>query len=68
MNGKIKNPLIHSYLKENSYHYKKLFRDDSYIDEVERMAKEYYHVRTIDKIERLGDKIQLIQTFLDVMK
>ena len=62
------NPLIHSYLRENSYHYKYLYRDDSYIKKVEDLAKEYYQERVVDKIERFKNKINLIQTFIDVMK
>ena len=65
---KLQSRLIHQYLKENSYEYKYLFRDEDYIQEIERKAKEYYHVRMIDKIDRLGDKIQLLQTIIDVMK
>ena len=47
------NPLIESYLKENSYQYKYLYRDSRYLKKVEELAKEYYHERMIDKIERL---------------
>ena len=65
---KIKEPLIHHYLQENSYQYKKLYRDDNAIKEIEKLAKEYYHMRTIDKIERLQSKIGMIQTILDVIQ
>lgn len=65
---KIQTPLIHHYLMENSYEYKNLYRDDNYVEELEGKAREYYHVRVIDKIEDIGNKINLIRTFIDVMK
>ena len=63
-----KNPLVHNYLKEHSYYYKDLYRDDSFYNELEKKAKEYYQVRLTDKIERLQDKINLINTIISVIK
>lgn len=65
---KIKSPILRQFLKENSYYYQYLYRDRQFVYKLEKMAKEYYHVRVVDKIEQLGNKIQMIQTFLDVMK
>ena len=62
------NKLIYSYLREDSSHYKKLLRDPNYIKEVERLAKEFYKETNIDKIERLKDKIDLINTFMGVFE
>lgn len=62
------NKLIYSYLREDSSHYKKLLRDPNYIKEVERLAKEFYKETSIDKIERLKDKIDLINTFIGVFE
>ncbi len=62
------NPLLKSYLRENSYQYRYLYRDSSYLKKIHNLAKEYYQERTIDKLERLGNKLQMIQTFIDVMK
>ena len=66
---KIKStPYIYYYLREHSYLYRDLYRNDQAIKEIERLAKEYYQVRVIDKIENFKNKIQFIQTFMDVMK
>ena len=62
-----RNPLLHNYLRVNSYHYKYLYREDEYLKKVLELAKEYYKERTIDKLERLQSKINIIQTFIDVM-
>ena len=65
---KIKNnKVIREYLKNNSYHYKELYRDDNYLKKVESLAKEYYHERGIDKIEKMKNKLDLINTIMSVM-
>ena len=66
---KIKNtPIIYNYLRDNSNHYRNLYRDDAYLKEIETLAKIFYKERTIDKIEQLKNNIDLINTFLSVMK
>ena len=65
---KIKNnKMIREYLKNNSYHYKELYRDDNYLKKVESLAKECYHERGIDKIEKMKNKLDLINTIMSVM-
>ena len=61
------NKLVYSYLREDSSLYKELLRNPKYIKEIERRAKEFYKETSIDKIERLEDKINLIRTFMDVL-
>ena len=56
------------YLREDSSLYKELLRNPEYIKEIERRAKEFYKETSIDKIERLQDKINLIRTFMDVLE
>ena len=56
------NPYIYSFLREESYHYTYLYRDDNYIKEIERIAKEKYKLTLSDKIENL------INTFLSIME
>ena len=61
------NKLVYSYLREDSSLYKELLRNPNYIKEIEKKAKEFYKETSIDKIERLEDKINLIRTFMDVL-
>jgi len=61
------NQLVYSYLREDSSEYKELLRNKEYIKEIEKKAKEFYKQTSIDKIERLQDKINLIRTFMDVL-
>jgi hypothetical protein len=61
------NPLIYNFLRDESYHYKYLYRDSNYIYEIEKLAKTKYKLRSIDKIDKIKENIDLIQTFLDVL-
>ncbi len=62
------NPLIYNYLRDDSSHYKYLYRDLNYFKTIENLAKEKYKLRTTDKLEKLKNNIELITTFIDVMK
>jgi len=65
---KIKNnPLIYNYLREDSYQYKHIFRNDESLKTIENLAKEKYKLRSVDKIEKLKNNIDLIKTFIDVL-
>ena len=63
-----KNKVVYSYLREHSYEYQKLYREDDYYKELEEKAKEYYKERPIDKIERLKNQLELINTFMSVIE
>ena len=66
--NKIKNnKMLYEYLKNNYYHFKKLYRDDNYLKKVEYLAKEYYHERGIDKIEKIKNKLDLLNTIMSVI-
>lgn len=62
------NPIVYSYLRENSRFYKDLNRNPEVLKYIEDLAKERYKVRLTDKIEKLSDNIRLISTFMDVLK
>lgn len=62
------NNLLHQYLRENSYWYKLLNRNPLLLSDMIQEMKDKYKLNTSDKIERLGDKISLIESFLDVLK
>jgi hypothetical protein len=60
------NPIINRFLREESYHYKYLYRDDNYIKIVERKAKEKYKLTITDKLENLKDNLKLIKLFMNI--
>ena len=62
------NPLIYNYLRENSYEYQGLYRDKKYIKEIEKKAKIKYKETIPDKIEKLTEKINLLESFMSIMK
>lgn len=62
------NELLHRYLRENSYWYKILNRDPSLLYKMEEEMKDKYKLNTSDKIERIGDKLSMIESLLEVLK
>ena len=64
----IRNPLLFRYLRENSYWYKYLHRGDEAFPLFEREMKERYKVRMQDKMENLSQSLQMIRTFMDVIR
>ena len=61
------NPHIYNFLRDESYHYKYLLTDYNYIREIDRLAKEKYHLRFTDRITRLSNNLELLKTFLDII-
>ena len=62
------NPLVYGYLRENSYWYKELNRDSNVLKQIEEEAKKMYKMTPEDKIQKLSRNIELISTFIDVLK
>lgn len=62
------NPMIRQFLKEESYHYKYLYRDDNYIKTIERIAKEKYGLTISNKIENFKNTLNLINAFMSVIE
>ena len=62
------NPLIYSYLRENSSLYKNLIRNPLVIKDIEESAKKYYKQTKEDKIKRLSESIETIASLIDVFK
>lgn len=62
------NPLIYNYLRENSYWYKELNRGSNVLKQIEEEAKKFYKQTPEDKIEKLYKNIEMISTFMDVLK
>ena len=61
------NPLIYHYLRENSYEYKELYMNKDYIKEIEKKAKIKYKETIPDKIEKIGEKISLLESFMSII-
>ncbi len=62
------NPLVYNFLREDSSWYHALIRDKTSIKQVEAEAKKFYKQTTSDKLEKLSQNIELLTTFMDVLK
>ena len=66
---KIKSdPNLYRYLRENSYWYKYLNRSPIFLRILEEEMKEKYRLRPSDKIENISNSLNLIKSFLEVMR
>lgn len=62
------NSLLQRYIRENSYWYKILNRNPELIDRMTEEMKQKYKLTTTDKINNLSEKIDLIRTFMNILK
>ena len=62
------NPPIYSFLRENSSWYKVLNRNPKALKRIEELAKEKYKLRLSDRLEKLSNNMNLISSFMDVLK
>ena len=62
------NPYLYRYLRENSSWYKYLNRRPDSIRLMEDEVKNYYKLTVSDKVNDFTKKIEMISTFLDVIK
>jgi len=60
--------LLHRYLRENSYWYKILNRNPLLLDEMIQEMKDKYKLNTSDKIEKIGDRLSILESILEVME
>ena len=60
------NRLLKRFLHENPKYYKYLNRDFNYIYTLNSIMKEKYNITLPDKINRLKDKIEMLNTFIDI--
>lgn len=63
-----KDPMLQKYIRENSYWYKNLNRNPNLIEYMIQEMKEKYKLTTTDKINELSEKLDLIRTFMNVLK
>lgn len=62
------NPLVYSYLRENSYEYEYLLRDENYYRELDRKARAFYKKTYSDMLDNFSDKLNMIEIFLNFFK
>lgn len=66
---KIKNnPYLYRYLRDNSSWYKTLNRNPNAIKDMETEMKQAYKLNLSDKIDDISKKIEMIRTFMDILK
>ena len=62
------DPRQKKFLRENSYWYKYLNRNESYYKDFINDMKDKYKLKPTDKINKMIENIDMIRTFLDVLK
>ena len=62
------NPLYIKFLREYSYWYKLLNRNPAYFNDFIKDMKNKYKLNPTDKLTRMLDNINMLGTFLDVLK
>ena len=62
------DPRLKQFLRENSYWYKYLNRNSSYYKEFIDDMKDKYKLKPTDKINKMMDNINMVRTFLDILK
>lgn len=62
------NPPLYHYLRYHSYWYKELNRNPSSLKVLEQEMKKEYKLTTEDKINKLSDRINMMVSFLDILK
>ena len=64
----LSDPNLNRFLKEYSYWYKYLNRSDIYYKDFVYDMKDKYKLKASDKFNKMLDNINMLQTFLDVLK
>ena len=62
------NPYLYRYLRDNSSWYKALNRDPNSIKQMEIEMKNAYKLNLTDKIDNISQKIDMVRTFIDILK
>ena len=62
------NPYLYRNLRDNSSWYKALNRDPNSIKQMEIEMKNAYKLNLTDKIDNLSQKIDMVRTFIDILK
>lgn len=59
---------LYRLLREESHYYEMIFQNPSSIYQLEAIAREKYHTRFSDYVDKIGDKISLLSSLLDVFQ
>jgi len=62
------NYYLSRYLREYSHWYKFLNRNPDSIGYLEKEMKERYKLTTKDKMEEFGNKLAMIQNFMEILR
>ena len=62
-----KNPNLKRFLHENPIFYKNLNRDPNFIFELEKLMKQKYKLTLPDKIDNFKNKLDMLNTFIDIL-
>lgn len=62
------NPYLYRYLRDNSSWYKALNRNPESIKNMETEMKQVYKLNLTDKIDNISQKIEMLRTFMDILK
>lgn len=61
------NMYLKKYLRENSSYYKNLNRDYRFIFKLSSLMKEEYKMTLPDRLDKLKNNINMINTFMDII-
>lgn len=62
-----RNIYLKKFLHENPRFYKYLNRNSNFVFEMEKMMKEQYKLTLPDKIDKFKDKLDMLNTFIDIL-
>ena len=62
------DPLQKQFLRENSYWYKYLNRNEDYLKLFEEKMKEDYKLTSLDKLNNFSKNLSMIVKFMDILK
>ena len=63
-----RDDMLHRYLRENSHWYKILNRHPELINDMMQEMKDKYKLNPGDKIERLGERLSMVESILKVLE
>lgn len=61
------NPIVYSYLREESHEYIKLLKDENYLKELEQKAKEKYELTIPQRLNKISKKLEMINEIINVL-
>ena len=61
------NMYLKKFLRENSYYYKNLNREPNFIFKLSKLMKEEYKLTLPDRLDKIKNNINMINTFMDII-